>query len=321
LKSHIGALLDKLPDASPIWISNVVGSAATGFLVARYALDWSMETSLIIATAFSATSVAVSVSVWEEMGKLDTSSGQILVDVAELDDLSAAVFLAVLLGALPSLLNGDEAVWLHAGTAALWMLLKLAIFVVGCFLFARFLEAKFSRFSAKISTAESTLTISILGAGLVIAAIADQLGFSLAIGALFAGLAFSRDPEAVHSDGKFGYFYDLLTPFFFIHIGMQTDLTTLFQALDLGIILFIAAALAKLVSTALPALRIMQSKDAWTLGVSMIPRAEIALVVMYECRALNEDLVPPDVFAGMVLVSLATCVVAPIVLRRRLAES
>ena len=70
LKSHTSALIEKLPDASFIWIGNIAGSLAVGFVVARYGLQWSMETSLVIATAFSATSVAVSVSVWDELGKL-----------------------------------------------------------------------------------------------------------------------------------------------------------------------------------------------------------------------------------------------------------
>ena len=87
LNSHTSALIEKLPDASLIWIGNIGGSFAVGYLVSRHGLAWSVETSLAIATAFSATSVAVSASVWGEMGKLNTSQGQILVDVAELDDI------------------------------------------------------------------------------------------------------------------------------------------------------------------------------------------------------------------------------------------
>jgi Kef-type K+ transport system membrane component KefB len=157
-----------------------------------------------------------------------------------------------------------------------------------------------------------------LGAGLAIAALADLLGFSLAIGALFAGLAFSRDPEAVRTDGRFSYIYDLLTPFFFIHIGMQTDVTAMLSSLDLGVVLFIAATAVKVVSTALPALLSMNRRYALILGLSMVPRAEIALVVMYTCSLIDPGLVPAEVFASMVLVSLGTCIFAPVVLRRML---
>jgi Kef-type K+ transport system membrane component KefB len=320
LRSHISALIDKLPNASLIWIGNVLGSLAVGYAIARFGLNWSVETSLVIATAFSATSVAVSVSVWDELGKIDTDQGQILVDVAELDDLSAAVLLAVLVGTIPTLLNGNDGFWLEVTVASLGSLAKLALFIAGCYLFAHYFESRFTQFNRRASVSESALTIAILGAGLTIAAIADYLGFSLAIGALFAGLAFSRDPEAVHTDARFAYFYDFLTPFFFIYIGMQTDLGTLIRSIDIGLVLFVAAVFAKLVSTVAPALLTMNRNDAITLGVSMIPRAEIALVIMYECRAIDERIVPTEVFAAMVLVSLATCIVSPILLRRLLAN-
>ena len=321
LRSHTQALLAKLPDASWIWIGNVLGSLAVGYIVARYGLDWSVEASLVVATAFSATSIAVSVAVWDELGKLDTDQEQILIDVAELDDLSAAILLAVLLGTLPALMHDEDGLLLLVGASSAAILAKLALFVVGCYLFAHLLEARFTRFSQRLSDSPATLTISILGAGLAIAAIAEYLGFSVAIGALFAGLAFSRDPEAVRTDGRFTYFYDFLTPFFFIHIGMQTDIGALITGAAVGITLFVAAALAKVVFTALPALRAMSQRDAVTLGVSMIPRAEIALVVVYECRALAPGVVTAEVFAGMVLVSLATCITSPILLRRLLDGS
>lgn len=164
------------------------------------------------------------------------------------------------------------------------------------------------------------LTISILGAGLVIAALADYLGFSSAIGALFAGLAFSRDPEAVRTDGSFTYFYEFLTPFFFIHIGIQVDPGALLDAIDVGLVLVIAAVASKLVFTVAPALLSMNRRDAVNLGVSMVPRAEIALVVIYECRAIDARIVPPELFAGIVLVSLATSIFSPIVLRSILSS-
>jgi Kef-type K+ transport system membrane component KefB len=100
---------------------------------------------------------------------------------------------------------------------------------------------------------------------------------------------------------------------------MQTDLTELADAVNVGIVLFVAAALSKLAFTFAAALASMPRRDALNLGVSMIPRAEIALVVIYECRSIDEDVVSHDVFAGIVLMSLATCIVAPIALRRMLS--
>jgi Kef-type K+ transport system membrane component KefB len=298
LRSHTSALLEKLPDASVIWIVNVAGTFGAGYLVARYGLDWSIETSLVIGTAFTATSIAVSLAAWDELGMVNSDTATTLLDVAELDDLSAAVLLAILLGALPVMLNGSNGLWLQVGASSVTVMIKLAVFILGCYLFAHYFEAPFTHLNRQLGNSPFSMTLCILGVGLVIAAIAGALGFSIAVGAFFAGLAF-----------------EFLTPFFFIHIGMQTDFSVLLQAGDIGLILFAAAAISKLLFTAAPALLSMSRGDAVTLGVSMIPRAEIALVVIYECRAIDSRIVPPEVFAGMVLVSLATSVLAPIVLR------
>ena len=215
LKSHTQALLAKLPDASLIWIGDVLTNLLLGFVVSRYILALPLETSLVIATAFSATSVAVSVAVWDEMHKLNTSNGQLLVDVAELDDLSGVLLLAILLAVIPVLQGNEAALLPSIGVTTFMVLLKLVLFITGCYLFSNYLEPEFSRFNRQWENSTTALTISVLGAGLAIAAAAGYLGFSLAIGALFAGLAFSRDPQAVHTDARFAYFYEFLTPNFF----------------------------------------------------------------------------------------------------------
>jgi hypothetical protein len=47
----------------------------------------------------------------------------------------------------------------------------------------------------------------------------------------------------------------------------------------------------------------------------MIPRAEIAMVVMQRGHQLGEWAVPENVFSAMVMVSLSTCIFAPIILK------
>ena len=319
LKSHTSVLLEKLPAASLIWVGNVALSALAGYAVCRLLLDATVETSLIVAAAFSATSIAIAAAAWEEADALESANGQLLLDVAELDDLSAAIFLAVLVGVLMALENGEADITGRVLTETATLLMKLLLFVVGCYVFARYLEPRFTRFSARYDGTPALRSLSILGMGLIVAASAGLLGFSLAIGALFAGLAFSRDPEAVREAGSFTYVYEFLTPFFFIYIGMQTDLLLVLDAWALGLVLLLAASLSKVIGTALPALLTMGRKDALTLGISMVPRAEIALVVIYEARAVDARYVSDELFAAMILLSLLTCILTPIALRRRLA--
>lgn len=320
LNSHIQALLRKLPDASFIWLGDVLTNLVLGFAVSHYALSLSLETSLAIATAFSATSVAISVSVWEEVKKLNTSRGQLLVDVAELDDLSGVLLLAILLAIIPVLHNGDGSILSLTITTTVMVIFKLGLFITGCYLFAHYVEADFTRFSSQIEDSTTALAITILGAGLAIAAVAGYLGFSLAIGALFAGLAFSRDPETVRTKARFRIFHDFFSPFFFIYIGMQVDPTIVLGSIGIGIILFVTATIGKIIGVAGPALLSIQKRDALLLGISMVPRAEIALIIIYQCQQLDKNIISANIFSGMVLVVLTTSVFAPLILRPLLAQ-
>ncbi|VAX05196.1 hypothetical protein MNBD_GAMMA26-2102 [hydrothermal vent metagenome] len=320
LRSHIQTLIAKLPDASLIWVGDVLVNLVFGYIVARYALSLSVETAMVIATAFSATSVAVSVAVWQDAGKLGSPQGQLLVDVAELDDLSGIVLLAILLAILPVFQEDGATILPLVGAATGEVLIKLALFIAGCYLFSHYLEARFTRFSRKQEGSNTALTISILGAGLAIAAVAGSLGFSLAIGALFAGLAFSRDKKAVHSDAGFSYFYELFTPFFFINIGLQVDPAALLESLGLGLLLFVVAVLGKLIGAGGPALLTLSRRDAALLGISMVPRAEIALVIISQCRQIGEGIVSNQIFAAMVLVSIATSISSSLVLHGMLGK-
>ncbi len=159
-----------------------------------------------------------------------------------------------------------------------------------------------------------SVIVLLVGIVIVIAAIAGWLGFSLAIGGLFAGLVFSRDPNAVKQDASFGAIYELFTPFFFIGIGLQIRPEALHAALIPAVILVIIASLGKLIGTALPALLETSAEGALFIGLSMIPRAEITMIIMERGRNLGEWAVPPELFAGMVIVSAVTCILVPLII-------
>jgi len=108
------------------------------------------------------------------------------VDIAELDDLSGVLLLAILLAIIPVLQGSAISLLPALGTTIITILLKLVLFITGCYLFSHYLESDFTRFNRRWENSTTGLTITVLGAGLAIAAVAGYLGFSLAIGALFA---------------------------------------------------------------------------------------------------------------------------------------
>jgi Kef-type K+ transport system membrane component KefB len=315
LESNLSGLLKQLKRASIIWFGNVIFSGGLGFVASFYIFGLPLIPSLFIAVALTATSVGISVIVWKESNALRSSTGELLVDIAEMDDISGIVFMALLFSVVPALKNSIQTSLLPLiAKTSIFFLLKLLAFIVFCIIFSRYFEHSITKFFKKIEVAPDPM-LMVLAIGFIIASIAGLLGFSVAIGAFFAGLVFSRDPEAVNMDASFLALYDLFTPFFFIGIGFNIDPHININAIGLGAILFLAAILGKVIGTGMPAL----ISTGWTatvlLSVSMVPRAEIAMVIMQRGLKLGEWAVPNQVFAAMVMVSAATCIISPIILR------
>jgi Kef-type K+ transport system membrane component KefB len=324
LESNIGEMLAQLRRAVWVWIGNVALSGMLGYAAARWALGFALLPSLFVATALTATSLGVCLGVWREAGALDTPAGGLLVDVAELGDLSGVAAMILLFSVAPVLVVGNGGLAVVVGATLGEFGLKLAAFGAFCALFARYVEAPMTQLFGRLRPAPDPLLPEV-GATFVIAAFAGWLGFSLAVGALFAGLLFSRDPRAVHVDASFGSIYDLFTPFFFINIGLALDLAHLAPAgIGVAAVLLLAAVVGKVVGAARPGRWTAGDfGDGWygalLLGVSMVPRAEIAMVIMSEGRRLGDWAVPPELFSAMVLVVVATSIVAPLAIGRMLA--
>jgi len=327
LESKLSALLSTLPRAALVWASDVAFSTTLGFVGAYYVLGFALIPSLAIAAAFSATSIGVSISTWEEARRLDTPVGQLTLDVAELDDVSGVVLLTLLMASLPVLRGAARDATMGAAmmASAAALIARLALFAIFCLLFSRYAEPHLSRLAARLKPAPARMLV-VAGVGFMIAALADALGFSLAVGALFAGLVFSRDPVAVKAEARFDDLYAFFTPFFFVGIGLSVEPEAVASALLPGIVLLAAAVLGKFMGGALPVLAFTGLTGAVAVGLSLVPRAEIALFVAREAQAAGDDVLPPEGYAALVFVALATSLLGPLLLRpvlrdRSLAES
>ncbi|WP_018716690.1 cation:proton antiporter [Arhodomonas aquaeolei] len=312
-------LLAKLPGASVVWVGDVTVSGLIGFATAHWLLGLALIPSLIIGVALTATSIGVVMPVWQDADALDGEAGSLTVDVAELDDISGVMLMAVLFAVLPVLQSGNGALWGSLASAAGGLAVRFAGFAVLCWLFARFAEPALHQFLQRWENPPERL-LTVVGVGSAIAAVAGVLGFSLAIGALFAGLVFSAFPERVQSQNTYHALYDFLTPYFFIGIGLKFNPTLLLPALGIGAVLVVAAAAGKLAGPYLAARLTTDRDSARLLAVSMVPRAEIAMVVIHQAHALGPWAISDHLYGAMAVVSLVTCVVTPPLLGRMLAR-
>jgi Kef-type K+ transport system membrane component KefB len=159
-----------------------------------------------------------------------------------------------------------------------------------------------------------------VGVGIIVAAVAGMTGLSTAVGAFFAGLIFHRDPHTARYMDAFRPLHDLLAPFFFVGIGLHLAPEALGAVGGGGVVLFLVAVLGKVLGASLPAMAVVGSSSALVLGLSLVPRAEIALVIMQRGLELGDWAVSPALFAQVVLVSAATVLLVPIALRPLLSR-
>ena len=329
LTANLEGLLKQLKRASIIWFWTVLLSGTFGFITSLL-LGFNTLASLFVAIALTATSVGVALSVWLEAGVLHTASGELLLDVAELDDISAVLFMALLVALAPTLQSSDSMTWQQVVTVVQtggMLLFRGLIFASFCYLFARFVEKPLTRLCEDFERGPDAM-ITITGVGMMIAAMAALLGFSVAIGAFFAGLVFSRDPRAVRMETSFNTLYEFFVPFFFIGLGFLLEPASLASGLQIGLVLLLVAVAGKVIGALIPFMRerwqrthrrpLRLSRSGLILGLSMVPRAEIALIVMQQGFQLG--IVPDDLFAAIVVVSAITCIAAPMILRPLLRD-
>ncbi len=321
LESKISELIRWLPKALFIWSGDILLSAFLGFTAAYYLLELSLIHSLFVAAAFTPTSVGISVAVWEEMKMIKSKEGEIMLDTAELDDLSGILIMGVLFLIVPLLHNNSNVDFSTAiiSTVGLF-LLKILLFGLFCYLIAHFAEQKITGFLNSMHSGDSAMLV-VMGIGLIIASLAAYLGFSIAIGAFFAGLIFSSDPSAVKIDASFEAVHDLFVPFFFVGIGMAVDPVALSGLGTPLLILLTAAVVSKLIGAGVPALISLNKSAGLLIGISMIPRAEIALIIIQRGRELGDWAVSPELFAWIVIISAITAVLMPIILRYTMKTS
>lgn len=312
LQCNPKTLFHRLPGATLIAVVNIVVSGWLGFAAAHGLIGLPLVPSLFIAVALTTTSIGLSTRAWGAYRPLDSREGALMLDVAEIDDLTGVVMLALLTALLPYLEQdlGAALVW-----PALWsvslVLIKMAGLALFGLLFARYGERPMMRLLRTLGL-RSHLMLIVLGLALLVAGLTALLGVPVAIGGFFAGLLFSRDRHSVVIGNSFDSLYHLFVPFFFVGVGFALDLWRLGPTLVPALLLLGAAVIGKGVGSFLPACSRMPLPSAGLLAISLIPRSEITLVIMQ--RGLDLGAVSQDAFTAVVLVVLATMIGVPLLL-------
>lgn len=267
--------------------------------------------SIMVGTALTATSIAITANVLREMGVLQTETARAIIGAAVIDDVLGLVALSI----SNSLVDGTFSIW-----ASVFILLKaVAFLVIGSYIGVRFLSRGIRKLDesdiARIYPEFAFIFAMMLA--FLYAMAAEAIGLSAIVGSFLAGVSVGNVELRQSRDYREGaeYLHIIFASIFFVSLGIIAD----FNAMTKDVMLFLAAltvvaVLTKVIGCGLPAyMQKMSAKDSVLIGVGMVPRGEVAMIVAL--IGLNKGLIQQDIYVSLVLMSLLTTMVTPILLR------
>jgi len=287
-----------------------------GTAIARYVGHYDWFPSIFIGTVLTATSVSISAQTLLEMGQLRSKEGSTILGAAVIDDVMGIIVLSVVV-ALHAAQGGD------AGSAPVWWVVaKMIIFFVLAWVLGTKFIPKFLRWAGRWPGTETGFAIAIV-VGLVLAFFAEAFGQVAAItGSYLAGVVIAQSHDLRHlvveklSVLAYGFF----VPIFFVSIGLEADAVGALKAAPwLALWIVLASILTKIVGSGLGVKLVGFSlTESIRVGTGMISRGEVALIVAN--IGLAAGVINHDIFSVMVIMTLATTLITPILLRFVFAE-
>ena len=262
--------------------------------------------SMLIATALTATSIAISIQVLSEFGKIKSPEARLIIGAAIVDDILAIAVLSVVTSIGGDVSNIDPLDVMFTILTVLGFfaaMLVASIVVVPRVITPRLWKAK--------GSVEGIATALFFGA----AALAGSIGLSPIVGAFAIGMALSTTKVFEKVEGYISKVGLIFAPLFFAIIGAQVDFTGInLEVLMLSGIIIAVAVVTKLFGCGLPAWMFLKNRtQGMRVGIGMISRGEVGLIVAGV--GLSTGVLTSSVYSTMVLMVAATTIITPIWLK------
>lgn len=265
--------------------------------------------SVLVATALTATSIAISIRVLTELGKMQTKEAKLILGAAIVDDILAIAVLSVVTTMVqtgnmtPNILD------------ITFLILKiLGVFVallIGAILMVpKMLHAE--RLWRSRGSIEGIVTASFFGAS----GIAAIVGLSPIVGAFAVGMAVASTKIIGRVEEYVEKLEIIFAPLFFAIIGAQVNLTGLnLYVLFLALIVVGVAIGTKLVGCGLPTMIFLKDRSkAMRVGIGMISRGEVGLIVAG--IGVTSGALSSNIYTTVIIMVAVTTMITPIWLKK-----
>ncbi len=270
------------------------------------------RTSVLIGTALTATSVAITANVLKETGHLNAEFAKTIMGAAVVDDILSLLILSIVTSQFSGNFNPIQ--------MAVKIIVSILFIVVGIIVGFRLnsFTHKVNEFAKHHNSPKLPLMFALLVA-LTYSFIAELVGLSAIVGAFIAGVAMSEQKVKSLIEGV-NYLEMIFSSIFFVTLGILIEIESIATVLPLILGLTIIALLSKLLGLYLPARKLGASrKDSLLISLGMVPRGEVAMIV--GVIGMQAGLISKDIYAAILLMSLITSIVVPIFMRKMLHEN
>ena len=265
--------------------------------------------SVLIATALTATSVAISVSVFTEFGKMQTKEAKLILGAAIVDDILAIAVLSVVVTMVQTGNMSPNVIDI------IILILKILGIFAGLLIGAIIIIPRIvntERLWKARGSVEGIVTASFFGAS----AIAAAVGLSPIVGSFSVGMAVASTRIIKRVEEYVDKLEIIFGPLFFAIIGAQVNLTGVnIEVLILSAIVIIVAIVSKLVGCGLPSFLFLRNKSkAMIVGVGMISRGEVGLIVAG--IGVTSGVLSSNIYTTVIIMVAVTTLITPIWLRK-----
>ena len=245
------------------------------------------------------------------MGKLQTEAAKAIIGAAVIDDILALLALSVSEGLVD---GGLSVASLLITTAKAIGFVVLGIILGKLVMAPLMVRLDGTKIAGKYP--ESVFIFSMMVAFLYAMA-AELVGLSAIVGSFLAGASFAGLKVRCAAICKEGAenLQVIFASIFFVSLGVIMDLHFVTPALLWFVLVLSAVAIVtKVIGCGLPALiQRMGFRDSIIIGMGMVPRGEVAMIVAL--IGLSQNLINQSTYSALILMSLLTTIIPPLILR------
>lgn len=302
---------------SSLWISvfNTIFPLFGGLFASHYLFGLPFYPSLIIGVCLSVSASALSLDLLAEMNKLRTKLAALIVSAGTFDDIVEMFLITAIFTVLETSVQ-------RATLPEL--VVNVFIFAAVIFAFRFWVIPKVIRQIEGQSEHAQLFTGAII-ITLLMAVLADYLGISAMLGALFSGVMMRqvlfKEPghkvwerqELTHSIHTLAF--GLFVPFFFFSIGLQTNILAIWDNLFFSAVITIIAITGTVVGSALGYYITHKNwTEGFVVGWAMNAKGDTELIIAQ--LALSVGAISQPVFSSLIFMAVFSTLLSPFILRR-----